>query len=313
MSRKISTKRIVIVSFLVDLFDILSNFVVAILTGSAVIFAEMIQGVTDSLGSLLLVIGQRRARLPSDSSHPFGHSREVFFWALLSSLVMLLLGSGLSILRGYSQLINPEEIRHKWLALGILLVSVATNGYALSQSYHKIKVKNVSLVRSFHESGNQLVKTALLRDSLGTLSAVIGLIAIFLYEVLNVIILDALGAIVIGILLAVFALLLITQAKNLITGQAVPRKVLSIIRKSTEDIPEVIAVNRLAAVYTGSEQILVDLDVDLKEKLTTTQIEAVLDKIQSSVKKRAPQAKTVRIDLNSPTMHEEIKIEKLEK
>lgn len=300
ISTKISTKRVITVSFIVDLFDIVSNLIVAILTGSAVIFAEMIQGVADSLGSLLLVIGQRRAKIPKTAQYPLGHSREMFFWALLSALVMLLLGSGLSVLKGYHQLVDPHIIRRKWLALGILVVSVSTNGYAFSQSYRKIKQSGISILKAFNQSSNQLVKTAFLRDSLGTGSAVVGLISIFLYDVFNILVFDALGAIFIGIILAIFALVLIIQEKNLITGQAVSKEIKRKIKETALEIPEVVGINRLAAVYTGSEQILVDLDLDLKEKLTTTQIEKVLDRVQTTITSKVPEVKTVRIDLNSP-------------
>ena len=48
MGTSISTRRVVVVSFLVDVFDVVSNLVVAVLTGSAVVFAEMAQGLADS-------------------------------------------------------------------------------------------------------------------------------------------------------------------------------------------------------------------------------------------------------------------------
>lgn len=310
MSKTISTRRVVTVSFLVDVFDVISNLIVAILTGSAVIFAEMVQGATDSLGSFLLVIGERQARRPSDSYHPLGYTREVFFWALISSMVMLFLGSGLTIMRGYQQLIEPEIVRHKWLALAVLAISVLTNSYALSQSVRKIRLAQTPFLKAFQESSRQLVKTSLLRDSLGTLSALTGLIAIFVYDVAGILLFDALGAIVIGVFMAVFAIILISQAKSLITGNAVPKEILGRIKNSTLQIPEVVAINRLSAVFSGNEQILVDLDLDLKEDLTTGQIEKALDKIKEAIVNQVPEVNSVRVDLNSPTMREEVKIEK---
>ena len=51
MPSPISSRRVVVVSFLVDVLDVVTNLVVAVLTGSAVVFAEMAQGLADSLGS----------------------------------------------------------------------------------------------------------------------------------------------------------------------------------------------------------------------------------------------------------------------
>ena len=51
-----SSRRVLLVSFLVNVFDVVSNLVVALLTGSAVVFAEMAKGLADTTGSALLVI-----------------------------------------------------------------------------------------------------------------------------------------------------------------------------------------------------------------------------------------------------------------
>ncbi|MGI9323838.1 MAG: cation diffusion facilitator family transporter, partial [Pseudomonadales bacterium] len=138
MTTSISSRRVVVVSFLVDLLDVVTNLVVAILTGSAVIFGEMAQGIADSIGSGLLVIGERRALRPSDADHPFGYAREAFFWGLLSAIAMLVIGAGLSGWRGYQQLMHPEPLQTPLLAVGVLVLAVFSNGYAVSLSGRKL-------------------------------------------------------------------------------------------------------------------------------------------------------------------------------
>ncbi|MCL5798203.1 MAG: cation diffusion facilitator family transporter [Patescibacteria group bacterium] len=310
MQTKITTKRVLFISFFVDILDVVTNIIVAVITGSAVIFAEMVQGVTDTLGSYLLIIGYRRSNKPKDPSHPFGYTREVFFWSLLSSMVMLFLGSGLSLWRGYSQTRAPEIIHGKWLALGILFFSVITNSYSLMQSVKKLHIPGTNLIHVFKVSGKQLVKTTLIKDLLGTLSALIGLAAIAMYDLTGILFFDGLGAIFIGILMVVFALILTYQTRNLIAGMAVPKAIIVKIRESVTKIPEVIAINHLAAIYTGTEKVLVDLDLDISKNLNTTQIENVLDHVKKAVTSDIPEVQSVQIDLNSPLVKEEVIIEK---
>ena len=57
MAEPVSSRRVVVISFLVDVLDVVTNLVVMVLTGSAVVFAEMVQGVADAMGSALLVVG----------------------------------------------------------------------------------------------------------------------------------------------------------------------------------------------------------------------------------------------------------------
>jgi cation diffusion facilitator family transporter len=300
MGGDVTTRRVVVTSFVVDLLDITTNGVVMVLTGSAVIFAEFAQGGADALGSLLLVVGHRRARRPHSPRHPLGHVRESFFWSLLSALTLLLLGGGLTFWRGIGRLAEPVGVERVGLALGLLCVSILTNGYAAWQSVRRLRAGGRPLLVAFRESEHPLVNTALLQDSLGTASSVVGLLAMLLYVATGIVALDAVGALLIGALIVVFALVLVSQARGLIAGRAVPRRTASRILAAARAVPEVEVVNRLTAVLEGEGRIRVDLDLDLSEGLTTTRIEGVLDEVQRAIADAVPAVHAVVVDLNSP-------------
>jgi len=300
MPTAISSRRVVLFSFGVNVLDVVTNLIVAVLTGSAVVFAEMAQGVADAFGSALLVIGERRSRRPRSHRYPLGHAREAFFWGLLSAVAMLVIGAGLSAWRGYQQLVAPEPIQHPALAVAVLALAVATNGYTVSLSARKLISEAGSLRDAFRHVGRPLVKNALLRDTVGTLSCTLGLVAMLLYVTADLVIFDALGALAAAFLMAVSSVVLMGQARDLITGRSLPEPDLERILDALRAIPEVEAVNRLAAVYAGSREVLVDLDLDLVEDLDTTGIERLLDAIEARVRNAVPEARRVRVDLNSP-------------
>ena len=79
---------------------------------------------------------------------------------------------------------------------------------------------------------------------------------------------------------------------------------------AVEKIPEVITINNLSAIYMGTDDIVVDLDIKLKKDLTTREIEHILDTIKEEIIHDIPQAKHINIDLNSLHLREEITIEK---
>lgn len=297
-STPITTRRVVTVSLLVDVVDVLTCLVVAWFTHSAVVFAEMAQGFADVIGSGLLVIGERRARRPRDAEHPLGYQREVFFWALLSSLAMLVLGAGLSFARGYSQLVEPQPIERIGLAYGVLALSVATNAYTVLLSVRKLRHEQHDLVLAIREVSRPLVKTALLRDAAGTLSAVLGLVALASYSLTGQVLLDAVGAIVVAVLMVVFSVLLLSQTRALIVGRAIPSAGLDAIRDAVQAMPGVQTLNRLTAVYVGAKDVAVELDLELQDRLTTTEIEVLLDRVQARVRIIVPEAREVRVDLN---------------
>jgi ribosomal protein S4 len=59
-------------------------------------------------------------------------------------------------------------------------------------------------------------------------------------------------------------------------------------------------VNRIAAVYSGTSEVLLDADLDLAEELETAQIEALLDLLEARVRNVVPRLERVRVILNSP-------------
>lgn len=300
MGKSISTRRVVVISFLVDVFDVVSNLVVAVLTGSAVVFAEMAQGLADSTGSALLVIGERRARRPRDADHPFGYAREAFFWGLLSAVAMLVIGAGLSAWRGYRQLVHPEPLDTAWLALAVVGLAVVTNSYAVSLSVRKLVAEEGNLRKAFRNMNRPLVKSALMRDAIGTLTSVVGLVALILCQALDLLLFDALGALFAALLMLAASLALMTQARALITGQALPESDLERLRATVLSTAGVDGVNHLAAIYSGAAEVLVDADLDLAEGLDTVQIEAVLDDLEARVRRILPDTERVRVVLNSP-------------
>ena len=299
MRSRISARRVVSVSFLVDLLDVVTNFVVMLLTGSAVIFAEMAQGIADSLGSALLVVGERRAKRPRDRRHPLGYAREAFFWGLLSAVAMLIVGGGLSAWRGYQQLVERAPLENSYLAIAVLLLAVATNGYAVSLSVRKLAEED-SLREALRDPKRPLVKSALIRDAVGTFTSVVGLVALALYQLLGVVVFDAAGALVAAVMMSAGSIVLMSQARSLITGRALPERDLARLRAAILAMPEVDAVNQLHAVYAGVAEVLVDADLDLAEDLDTTRIEAVLDDLEARARRVIPEIQRVRVLLDSP-------------
>ena len=300
MGAPLSSRRALTVSFLVNVFDVVSNLIVALLTGSAVVFAEMAKGLADSTGSALLVIGERRSRLPGDARHPLGYAREAFFWGLLSAVAMLVIGAGLSAWRGYEQLVNPSPLETPLLAIAVVSLAIVTNSYSVGLSVRKLVAEAGGMRAAFRTMNQPLVKNALLRDSIGTFTSVVGLVALLLYMSFDQLLFDALGALTAAVMMVAASIVLITQARALITGQALPEHTLARLLTAVRNIPGVEGINRLDAVYSGSYQVLVDTDLDLAENLDTVQIEALLDLLEARLRDALPDLERVRVILNSP-------------
>src|SRR5688572_32932438 len=143
---KVSEQRVLITTFLVDLLDVAINLVVAILTGSVVLLAEFFQGLADLTAAGLLLVGYKRANKRPDKRHPFGYGKEVYFWTLISAVVMMTFTATASFYFGLMRFLEPEEIDRLWLGYGTLAITLVTNLYAFWLSSSRLK-KNKSFTQ----------------------------------------------------------------------------------------------------------------------------------------------------------------------
>ncbi len=297
-----SASRVIITSFLVDLLDVLTNFTVAVLSGSVVMIAEALQGLADLAAAGFLLIGLIRSGKPSDKKHPFGYGLELYFWTMLASVLILGLTSTLSFYFGWQRFISPLPIQNIYLAFSILILSTLTNGYALSLSTKRLlKGKSIFRIRKVFLSSSLIeTKTAFVLDLMGTLAAFFGLTALGFYQFTGNLLFDGLGAMAIGGLLAIFGVLLIIPIRELIIGQSASEKVESQIRLAALVQPEVKKVLDMKTLHIGSEKLLVNLEVNLKRNLTTQDIEGIMDRIKENIKKEVPEVKHIQVEVETP-------------
>lgn len=301
MYKRPSASRVIITSFLVDFIDVLTSFVVAMLSGSVVMIAQVLEGLTDLAASGFLLIGLIRSKMPSDKKHPFGYGLEIYFWTMLSSVLILGVTSTLSIYFGWKRLISPLLIHNIYLAFAVLGFTVFTNGYALSLSIKRLlRGRSLFKIREiFSHSSLIETKTTFVLDLTGSLASIFGLVALVFYQITGNLIFDGLGAIAIGCLLAVFGVVLLVPLRELMIGQSASEEVEGKIRKATLSQSEVKTVLDLKTLHIGTEKLLVNAEVNLKSNLTTKEIEGIIDKIKESIKKEVPEVSHIQIEVET--------------
>jgi cation diffusion facilitator family transporter len=301
MSKQISSDKTVWTSFLVDLGDIILNVIIMIATGSVVMLAEAFEGLSDLVASGFLLIGLRISRRKPNKKHPFGYGKSLFFWTLISAIVMLIFGAGLSIYFGVQRFIHPEQIEKIFLAYGALIISIITNGYALSLSARRLldNEKFTKLFKIFLTTTHVETKNTFILDLTGSASAVLGLISLLLYQLAGIEYFDAVGAILIGVLIAVSSVMLIWGVKDYLVGKTASRETEESIRKSTLKVKEVIVITELDTMYIGSEKLLVHLDVNVKTA-NQKDLEHVVEMIKEQVKKDVPIIYSIQVETRIP-------------
>jgi cation diffusion facilitator family transporter len=296
----LSTRRVLLTSFFVDLFDIVTNVIVAILSGSAVMAVEAISGIADLCSVFLLLIGNKRSKRRATKLHPFGYGKEQYFWATFAGFIILIISANLSFFFGWHAFTHPEPIGFIWLSIAALALAICTNGYAFRQSARKLLEGRPwrRLPRIFMQSWQTAPKTTLVLDAMGTTSATLGLISLAVYSLTGIQKLDGIGAMIMALALASFAVLLLVGVRSLVIGQSATPAMQKRIKKAALGIPEVRQVPGIQTMILGTETMLANMAVNLQNDLTTDEIEAVVARIRAAVQKAFPE-QTVQVNVET--------------
>ena len=297
----LSTKRVLLTSFLVDITDVLLNVTVAVMSGSVVMLAQALQGMADMLASGLLVFGLNRSKRPTDKKYPFGYGRELYFWTMIAALVMLVVTGTLSLYLGYRRYVDPQPIENIMLAYFVLTVGLVSNGYAANMSFRKFMAgrKLTHVAKVFNNSPQIEIKTAFVLDFMGFLASVLGLMALAFFQITGDFRFDGVGAIAIGVMLAVLSVFLLDGIKDMLVGVKASDETESRIKNAALSINNVDHIMDMKTMYIGPSKLLVNLEVHLSHNLKTRDIEKVVDKVKDKVKKEVPSVEHMQVEVEN--------------
>ncbi len=276
----------------------------AIFTGSASMLAEASHSISDTLSILLLYLGFLRGRKPPDPQHPFGYGKEEFFWALLVAVLSFGIAGTLSLYRGVSAVIEPHALLYgPWNFVIIGFSSLfELAGLVVAVRELRREVPSASLSNIFgvmQESRNPNV-IAVVLDNIGDLLGLsMAAVALALSELSRRVIYDSIGSILIGVMLISFGIFLAYENRGLLIGEAIslPQRTMAI--SLIESLPEVNRVMSLRTMYLSPRSVLFGIEVNLKDGLSTEEVEMAVDRIEGAVKARFPHAKYVYVDIEN--------------
>jgi cation diffusion facilitator family transporter len=299
MQQEITAKKVILTSILVDILDIITNVVIAIVTGSVVMAVESIQGFADLTAAVLLYVGFKKSLKNASPSHPLGYGREIYFWTLISSLIMLAFTATITFYLGFLRFLHPQDIDNIYLAFGVLVFSILTNGYALSLDVRRLS-SNTSkwkIFKSFFHSEHIETKATFVLDLMGTSVAVFGFLSLVILKITQDNRFDGVGAMIMGSVLAILSFVLFAGAKDFLIGRSAPKGTTRKIEDVISMFKMVKKIRRLQTVYEGSSRLLLLLDLHLENDLTTDQIEKLTEDIKDEIKKTVPAVFNIQIEI----------------
>ena len=298
-----ASRRTILVAFAANLLVAVAKSAAAVVTGSASILAEAAHSWADTGNEIFLLVANRRSSRPPDRAHPFGHGREAYVWSLLAALGLFVAGAAVSVTHGVQELISPEPATDFVVGYVVLAVSFVLEGISFLQSVRQAKPAAALLERDLIEqvlaTSDPTLRAVFAEDSAALIGLVIAGVGLGAHQATGSPTPDAVGSILIGVLLAIVAVFLINRNRQFLVGEEADPRIRAAVLRALLGQPEVARVTYLRLEFVGPRAVAVIGDVDLTGDETETHVAVRLRALEAKISASAAVAGAV-LSLSAP-------------
>jgi cation diffusion facilitator family transporter len=275
-----------------------AKFVAAAFTGSSSMLAEGIHSVADSGNQVLLLVGGKRAQRASTREHPFGYGRERYFYAFVVAVVLFTIGAAFSIYEGVQKISHPHDLESPAWAFGVLIFAIVAESFSFRTAIKESNAVrgNQSWVSFIRRSKSPELPVILLEDLGALLGLIFALFGVTMAVVTGDSIWDAIGTLMIGVLLAIIAVVLAVETKSLLVGEGASPEVEDRIRTVLEGTPEVSRVIHMRTLHLGPEELLVAAKIAVEHNDTAAEVAQGINEAERRIRESVPIARVIYLE-----------------
>jgi cation diffusion facilitator family transporter len=304
-SKKAPSSRTAVYAALIgNLLVAITKGIAAALSGSSSMLSEAVHSLVDCGNEVLLLYGQRRAGRAPDVEHPFGYGRELYFWSFVVALLIFALGAGVSIYEGVLHVLDPEPIRNPVINYVVLVLAFIFEGASWFVSFRQFRAasgKNKNeLYVAFVRSKDPPSFMVLFEDTAALLGIVLAALGTFASSSLDMPVMDGVGSILIGLVLAGVAMLLARESKSLLIGEPADTELVDSIMRDAASVRGVVHANGALTSHLSPDDIVVSLSLEFEDRLRVPEIEEAVLEIERVVREKHPQVVSLFVKPQTP-------------
>lgn len=282
------------------------KFLGFLLTGSPSMLAETYHSISDTGNQVLLLVGIKYSQQEPSRAHPFGYGRAQFFYAFLVSVLLFGIAGWESLTHGYEKLRHsgqeteagaaeflgytidiPLPVSPFWVSVIILLGAIAFETYAFVKANAELQRQMdqygwSGYRETFERTSDITTLTAFTEDTVALIGLGVALVGIVAARVTGNPVYDAAGAVVIGILLMLFAVLLAIENKRLILGESLGKDAEDRLRDILADGEGILGVEDLQTTFVGPQKVLVVGDVRFETDLSPAEVDLAIEGVENA-------------------------------
>lgn len=269
-------------SIFINIFLFIIKYWAGIASHSLALIADAWHTLSDSISSIIILIGVKVSSKPADKTHPFGHGRAEQITSIIIGVLLSIIGFNF-IIEAIEKIVNKESAEYGIIAIIVTFISIlGKEGLAQFAFW------------GYRKTGSQLLKADGWHHRSDSLSSIIILIGIFLANYFWWI--DAaLGIIVAGMLLyASYGI--ITESGSILMGKKPDKQLIEKVKKiAHENANFDVNLHHIHMHYYGDHQELT-CHIKLPGEMKISEGHKVADKIESAIKRQLNIIATIHVE-----------------
>lgn len=257
----------VLLAFLANVLVAIAKTVAAVITSSASMVAEAAHSWADAGNEVFLLIADRRGAKTKDARHPLGYGRNAFVWSLIAAFGIFTAGSIVSIMHGIQELSDTGPVESPVVAYVVLGIAFVLEGASFTQAM--IRSRRLARERGSStwdfvlKTSDTTLRAVFFEDSAALVGLVLAGGSILLHQLTGVAAWDAIGSILVGVLLGVVAVILIGRNIAFLVGTSVSPTLRSRVGTALLGLDDIERVTYLHIEYVGPNRLFLVAEVDL--------------------------------------------------
>lgn len=249
------------------------KIVIGILTGAVSVMGDAVNNMSDSLSSLITLLGFKLSGKKSDETHPYGHGRFEYFAGLFISVGVIAVAINL-LITSVNKIINSSDIN---VSITEIIILSLTIGVKLGMGIYYSKVaKNIK---------SSAMKAAASDSFSDCLTTSVALISIILVRFFNINVDGYCGAVV-SLLVIFNGYRSAKETVDLLIGEAPSKEVLNELIATAKENEEVLGVHDLRVHDYGPGREFASMHIEVSADMSLVDSHNLVDKIEHEIVKK---------------------------
>ena len=274
-----------------NIFLFILKFIIGTSVKSISIISDSFNNLSDSLSSVITLLGYKVASKPADEEHPFGHGRMEYIASFIVSNIIFVVAFEL-LTSSVDKIIHPEELKFSWLSLGILSASILVKIW--------LSAFNLKLGKRIDNIGMIAVSDDARNDVLVTFSTIV---ALFLSKLNSNIPFDGITGVVVSLVIFYSSFGIVKEIIGKLLGNPISREEAENIEKLLLEYPEIVGVHDLMVHDYGPGRQFASAHAEVDANMDFLKAHDVIDEAERKIYEDTSILMTLHLDpikLNDP-------------